>query len=299
MPHSPREERSVISTLERAWPQIHAALVADGKHVFSPTDIRSLLATRREEWSLAQSTREAKFRSFLLDHGFRAEQIRSERYGAVVRLIWDSATPYEVASSLRTRSYFSHASAVYLHALNDQLPKTIYVNQEQTAKPRSFTPLSQESLRTAFSRRQRVSEYVFAYAGHKIILLSGKNTGRLGVELRTTPDGAALPVTNIERTLIDIAVRPNYSGGIVQVLEAYRGAVPRASIPRLAEMLRELDYTYPYHQAIGFLLERAGAASEQLKPLRAPGLRFDYYLVHGAKQLDYDRRWRLFFPKGL
>jgi len=187
---------------------------------------------------------------------------------------------------------------VLLHGLNDQLPKTIYVNQEQSEKP-AGGKLSQERIALAFSRHQRTSSYVYSFNDYRAVLLSGKYTEQLGVVKVRGPQDEDLPTTGIARTLVDIVVRPAYAGGIVQVLEAYRGAKGRVDPGEIVRMLRKLEYVYPYHQAIGFLMERAGFAAVDCTKLRRLGIKFDFYLVHGMKSPQRDPNWRLFFPKGL
>jgi hypothetical protein len=59
-----------------------------------------------------------------------------------------------------------------------------------------------------------------------------------------------------------------------------------------------MNYIYPYHQAIGFLMERAGYKEIRLKPLRSIKMDFDFYLVHGMKNPQYNKKWRLFIPQG-
>ena len=78
-------------------------------------------------------------------------------------------------------------------------------------------------------------------------------------------------MTSLERTLIDATVRPGYAGGVATVLEAYRRASEALTVSRLIDTLRKLDYVYPYHQAIGFYMERAGFPTKQLAPLKALG----------------------------
>ncbi len=100
------------------------------------------------------------------------------------------------------------------------------------------------------------------------MLLSGKDTGRLGVQEVTGTQGETLKLTNLERTLIDITVRPVYAGGTGNVLYSYGRAIKNISVDRLAEMIEELDYIYPYHQAVGFYLQRAGLDLKSLSSLK-------------------------------
>jgi hypothetical protein len=115
----------------------------------------------------------------------------------------------------------------------------------------------------------------------------------------TGSHGEQLELTDLERTLIDIAVRPAYAGGPIAVLEAYRRAQSKTSITRLAKMLAQLEYIYPYHQAIGFYLQNAGHPPSVLQPLRKPGIRFDFYLAHAMKRTWFDPHWRVHCPEDM
>ena len=106
------------------------------------------------------------------------------------------------------------------------------------------------------------------------------HTNRLGVIEKSVGSNSSVDTTDLERTLIDLAVRPAYGGGPAAVLECYRNARGKASTSRIADLLRELDYVYPYHQAIGFYLTTAGYATRDIKPLKKFRNRFDFYLAH-------------------
>lgn len=237
-------------------------------------------------------------------------------YRTFTRYIWGESgpmTPYELALSLRGGSYLSHASAVFLHGLTAQIPRTVYANKEQTPKPSPVGGLTQAGIDRAFRGRPRTSNYVYAFEETRFVLLSGKHTGNLEVSdvsvvapsparspsATLHPSAAAFPATKLERTLVDITVRPAYAGGVFQVLEAFRAARGRASVATLVATLRKLGHVYPYHQAVGFYLAWAGYPAPQLERLRAMGLAFDFYLAHQMPDPQYDPTWRVYFPAGL
>lgn len=286
--------------LQIALPDIRALFDQNEQVVYRESDIAHLLAAEKRGWRLAKNTTAQSFIKDLL-HKTKLKKIEltSNGYSKITRYVWRMATPYQIGLSLKTDSYLSHGTAVFLHGLNDQIPKTIYVNKEQSPKPVSSAPLTQESIKRAFANRQRTSRYIFSYDEHRYVLLSGKHTERLEVAEVTGPSGELLDATKIERTLVDITVRPSYAGGVYQVLAAYEGAKDRVSINTLIAVLRQLDYKYPYHQAIGFYMKRAGYSRDKIARLRKFGLRFDFYLDYSMSNVAYDEEWRLFYPKGL
>jgi hypothetical protein len=214
------------------------------------------------------------------------------------RYLWNNPALHEIVLSINQQGYLSHHSAMFLHNLTQQFPGTIYLNVEQPKKPRSGE-LEQSRIDLAFELKPRVSTRIATYKTHKICLLNGMFTGNHGVVEMQGRAGERLRVTNLERTLIDITVRPAYSGGPLAVLEAYRLSAKRLSIDKLLKTLKHLNYVYPYHQAIGFYLERSGVFPEaSLAPFRSLTMRYDFYLMHNMQDKEYSRAWRLYVPKG-
>ncbi len=209
----------------------------------------------------------------------------------------------EILLTLRPGCYYSHYTALRMHGLTEQVPKTIYLNHEQHLKSQSTGGLAQERIDAAFKRKARESNNFIESQGSKIYLINGKNTGQLGVVTESVTYDSDTPVsvrlTNLERTLIDITVRPAYAGGIFEVLKAFELAKQHVSINALAAMLQKIEHTYPYHQAIGFYLERAGYRASQLSLIKRFPMHYDFYLANNMGEVDYAESWRLYVPKGL
>jgi predicted transcriptional regulator of viral defense system len=209
------------------------------------------------------------------------------------------ASIYEFAQAISTRGYLSHIGALAIHGLVDSKLKTLYVNVEQSPKPSSSAPLTQHGIDQAFSRQQRLSGLSYTQYDWMLTIINGKHTNQLDVMETVGPSNESIRVTSLERTLIDIAVRPAYAGGITQVLAAYVKAKDRISIDRLLHVLHALAYVYPYHQSVGFLMQRAGYAEDQCMRLHALGIKYNFYAAHGTENAAYDPKWRLFYPQSL
>lgn len=129
------------------------------------------------------------------------------------------------------------------------------------------------------------------------MLLNGKSTGRYGIHELKAPDGTRVEVTGLERTLIDILVRPIYAGGLAAIIEAYRRAHEQVSIKAIVETLGALGYVYPYHQAVGFLLQHAGCSAKSLRPLRELGMKYKFYVCHELSDPAYSSDWGVYHPR--
>lgn len=269
--------------------------------VFKFREIAAILSDHRDFWRLAQRTTTDHFIEFLTKHSklklieFKFPQRPKKCY------VWGDVPLYEILLRVQKGVYFSHYTAMQMHGLTEQIPKTIYVTSEHSARTERVF-ICQAEITAAFAGSARVSNNWVELGVNRIYLLNGAYTNNLGIVNQEINDGAmgtiAIRLTDLERTLIDIVVRPFYAGGIFEVAKAFENALEDVSINKLVSMLKKLNFIYPYHQAIGYYLERAGYKTSQINLLENLPREQDFYLTHGMGATTYVEKWRLFVPKG-
>lgn len=263
-------------------------------------DIKAFFKDCQIKFDLAVNTNLRDFTKLLSSSTCLSTHIFKFPHRDIIRYTWEEVPILSLVSTLVKGSYFSHYSAIYFHNLSDQLPKNLYLNYEQKPKAisKQANSLNQDNINRAFQNKQKMTKNISIYNDYRITLINGKYTNKLGV-VSSLYDGQPISVTNLERTLIDIVVRPLYSGGVSEVLNAYIRAKPFVSINRVRSYLTRLNYIYPYHQAIGFYLEKSGMYSKsQINLFKGLGLKHDFYLTYNMKNMSYSKDWRLYYPKG-
>lgn len=282
------------SSLEIAKKSILDFLRTNQSGIFKFTELRETLKYKRKEWKLAKTVSVGKFIDFLVSE-LNIEYVEFDfPIRRETRYTFGKIDIYNIIQSLNPKGYFSHITASYLNKINWETQREIYFNEEQTNKLQNRNDLTQESINRAFQNKPRITSNYTKYLNFKILKLSGKYSNNLGVIEKNS-----IRFTDVERTLIDIVVRPQYGGGVNNVLQIYRNANGKISVKKVLTYLKKLDYIYPYHQAIGFYLERAGVKDESVGKIKKMRMEFDFYLTNQMNKPMYSKEWRVYYPKKL
>jgi hypothetical protein len=212
---------------------------------------------------------------------------------------------YELVTGALPDGYFANLTAIYHHALTNQVPNSVYWCHETLAPRKRATraSLSDARIRGAFLKPHRHTSFIIHHNQHEILITAGTRGSDHGVEQilqKHSPCTVGSRVTCMERTLIDAVVSPHYNGGVMSLSEYFRAAHGKLDIARMLDIYQKLNFVYPYAQSIGFFLEHCGLAQQAQKLRNAYPPRQRFYVDHDAKTTwAYNERWMVSYPKGL
>lgn len=211
----------MATRLQIAKPDIVKAF-SQGPAVLRPSAIAKVFAQNRAFWRLAQRTTLHEFVGFMLGKTDLRRITLPFPQQNVSGYTWGDVPLMETLIELVKDSYYSHYSAVRIHGLTEQLPKTVYLSHEKRrGKPpsRESTLLyPQEKIDEAFGRPPRISSNLVELEeqGVRVMLLETAHQEGPGIVTGEVNFGGDRPLrlryTSLERTLIDIVVRPFYAG---------------------------------------------------------------------------------------
>jgi predicted transcriptional regulator of viral defense system len=287
-----------ISRITQVLEEIKKTLHRRRPRIFSAQQLRQIFEKNKKKWNLPAAMNLKKFvaaleQEVVIDQyqlSFEAEEFKGY-------YLCSSSANY-IISSIVPKTFLSHASALNVWGLTQQ-DNRIYINRElfpASAKSTKGT-LVQTAIDSVFSRPQRQPAVSAEFNGIDVALIHGKFTGQLGVTEITLKNREQILVTDMERTLIDCVVRPTYALPPGEMIAIFKKAKPSVSIPVLAAYLEELNYTYPYHQCIGFYLERAqNYSAAEIEFFSSQEIKYNFYLTYELISPAYDKRWKIYYP---
>jgi predicted transcriptional regulator of viral defense system len=289
-------------SFEAAQELIKDNLYSDNIKAYTTFDMKNIFSLNRNDWKIAGYRTADQFMSFLENKNIvKILKLKHQSTGSIKKILTEpDATTQNIALTIKKDGYLSNYSSMQIHQLTLQIPKSLYISFNKSLELKDIkkneNEISQENIDIAFSKPQRITSEVyrseldntrfyFIQKAHK-----EKNIGIISIDNYS--------YTDLERTLIDIAVRPAYSGGVFEVLNAFEIAKENVDVNKLNTYLLELDYKYPYHQVIGFYMTKAGYADEKVRLFSNYLSKYDFYLTYNMSNKEYDSEWKIYYPKG-
>jgi len=168
-----------------------------------------------------------------------------------------SIHPFAIATHLIQPSAISHWSALHYHGLTEQVPRIVTAS----TPTKVVTP----GMRTAAGQTRR-GKHAWNVQGIRYEFTSVRAGHFYGIERIWVDEHSRVPITDRERTVLDLFVAPRVFGGIgegIGILDQHLGALSVEKLVRYA-----LQHgTVSAAKRLGWALEEAGANRADLEPL--------------------------------
>jgi predicted transcriptional regulator of viral defense system len=192
--------------------------------------------------------------------------------------------PFAIATSLVKPSAIAHLSALAHHGLTDQIPRVV-----SAITSRKLVVPSMRGVKKGTER-----EHIWHAAGLDFrYLMVVPERFELGIEMIWLDERFRIPITDRERTVLDLFAIPRLFGGLGEGLAVLERAQGEIDIPRL------VGYALRYGSVavakrLGWSLEATGTSPAVLAPLLALEATSYGFLDPGrARRGRYDRRWMI------
>lgn len=147
---------------------------------------------------------------------------------------------YEIATAIVQPCAISHWSAMHYHHLTQQIPNTIFaITTAGTSIPRSLP--------------KKIYHYVQVKPDHYF-----------GIE-KVWIEQSQVMITDLERTLLDGLMKPQYCGDFQEVLYAFKVAHKRINLYKLIDYALLLDGATI--KRLGYILQKLGYTDSELSKL--------------------------------
>jgi len=285
-------------SFELAKNKITSCLLKNKIGAYTSADIGKIFNKKRDEWEIASYRTLKHFMQFIENNKI-LELVKlkhltkgNEKHVFIV----PGTNKFNIAQTIKKSGYLSYFSALQIHQLTLQNPKSVYISFDQYGAYENADFLLQEAVDNAFSKPQRQTTEIYKSKIDDIrYTFIQKKTDSLLVGIAGND---SIYYTDLERTLIDIVIRPAYSGGVFEVLEAFIYAKEKVDLNVLIQYLDQLNYVYPYYQVIGFYLDKAGYDLKETNLFLDRKTDLKFYLTYNISNKKFDEKWNLYYPNG-
>lgn len=191
--------------------------------------------------------------------------------------------PFVIATSLVRPSAIAHLSALAHHGLTDQVPLVVTAITPRKA----VMPSMRGAKRAQGQHVWRAAGLDFRY----VVVIPERFS--IGIDMIWLDERFRVPITDRERTVLDLFGVPRAFGGLgegLAVLERTRGEI---DVQRLVEYALRYD-SIAVAKRLGWSLEETGSSPRSLTPLfKLKATSYSPLDPGRARRGRYDRRWMI------
>jgi len=254
-------------------------LFLHGKRIFNMQDVAAAATLEKIPHNQLR-----KILSNLAKHK-RVLRLRRGLYVSIGLLPEQTNThPFVISAYLIQPSAISHWSALQHHGLTEQIPQIV-----TASTPNKFvTP----SMREKQPQRSK-TKHLWEIDGVRYEYIHVQQKHFFGIEKIWLDEHFQVPITDKERTLLDVFIYPKMFGGMGEALGALENALAAIDIQTLVQYAIQYDKK-SVAKRLGWALEYFGVAAKQLEPLLKVPINYYCRLDPSASATGpCDKRWMI------
>jgi len=274
----------VRQTAEPARSRSHSvsflkALAEEGRTVFTTTEAKQIAVRSGIPEGYVTNLLMLMVRNGWLTRLRRGIYIRSGPALGDIRI-----HPFAIATHMIIPSAISHWSALHHHGLTEQVPQVVT----------AFTP---KKVVTPSMRRGRHAKggkrHAWIIEGVRYEYITVKEKNFFGIEEVWVDEFSRVPITDRERTILEVFISSRMFGGIGEALGIIENHLPAIAVDKLVE------YAYRYGKIsvakrLGWALEQAGISESVLEPLlKMPATGYHALDPARPRRGPCDKRWMI------
>lgn len=254
-------------------------LFLHGKHIFGMKDVITAATVEKIPHNQLR-----KILSTLAKHG-RISRLRRGLYTTIAMpSVADTIHPFVIATHLIQPSAISHWSALQHHGLTEQIPQIITASTPTKVVTPSMRKKEVQDLKL---------KHIWQIADIRYEYINIKQKNFFGIEKIWLDENSPVPITDKERTLLDVFIYPKMFGGMGEALGILENSLSTIDIKKLT------NYAIQYNKKslikrLGWALEYFNVPTKQFKLLLNAPISYFCRLDPSAPATGpCDKRWMI------
>ncbi|MCP4134737.1 MAG: hypothetical protein GY754_27430 [bacterium] len=215
-----------------------------------------------------------------------------------------SPNAFDIALSLKKKSFLTGYLVFAFLGWTEYIPTIIHVNWKRNLFKKTNSPIVNDVLQKVAFKPKKASRLRFKYNDYEIMILNGQvikkykqQHFRLLSEIAELPDYTETYVE--ERLIIESLINYHYFGGADIVWDAGIDQFLNLDLDLMYKIYKELDLIYPYANAIGYWMEKAGVSQKYLRKWEKMidyNMQFHMFMGDGERRV-WNKKWNLYVSK--
>lgn len=262
------------------------------KKMYSLRELNEVLTHLKTKKLIAQNISGRSFFNMLQNRlELKTYSISSEKINKVRYTLYSDINVYDFVATFEKQGFFSMSTSLNIQGLSNEKNEFVFFSKELTPKYyNKNNEIHQEDIDQAYEKEYRYTSSIATYKNNHVIYLTPKHTGRFEVVRYNE-----YYVSSVHRAFVEMIIHVQYFKSFETVIEIFKPLKNRLDVKRIFKVLEIFDLIYPYHQLIGFSLEKVGFYKNDLDLFKKQVSDLKFYTQKSKIKYTFDSYWNIYY----